>query len=77
MSRTLALRAGHGFIAGPLGVVEVASGEEIQFRSPDSITGDVAFSRHSQQRSMTAASAPDAVVPPYTRVEMTPGDQVQ
>ena len=43
------------FMAGLLGVVDVASGEENQIRSPNSITGDVAFLGTSNQRGVEVA----------------------
>ena len=45
------------FTAGALGVVEVASGEEIQIRSLNAITGDVAFLGTPNQRGAELAIA--------------------
>ena len=45
------------FVAGPLGAAEVAPGEEIQIRSLNSITGDVAFLGTPNQRGVELAIA--------------------
>ena len=46
-----------GFAAGPLGAVEVGSGEEIQIRSLNTISGDVAFLGVPGQRGAELAIA--------------------
>ena len=49
------LAAGEEFSAGPLGAVEVAPGDDVQIRSLEAITGDVAFLGIPNQRGVKMA----------------------
>ena len=57
VTTTAAATEGASFEAGPLGVVEVGVGEEIQVRSLNAISGDVAFLGLPNQRGVELAIA--------------------